>query len=251
MPDSYYDVEAQPEQLERRAVHRAIPSRALPVQLLVPGAAPVWGTVAAMSSRGLSVALPLESTVNLAIDQIVELSVGADGGEGIVAPARAASARALDEHWAHVGFEFILVGGLHQQLERFFLTHFNRRAHVRAAPLARDVVRVQAQWPGGQLTARVHDLSTSGLALSISTLSAVTLIPGQVLALRFRLPAAVRSIAGAAEVRYVAELPSRRVIGLAYDLSDPQGLARERGLIEAFVAEHAAKTQVWDQSWAS
>jgi phage-related protein len=249
-PKRYYDDEVRPE-LERRAAHRVVPAHAIPVQLLAPDGALLCGTVAAMSSRGMTVAAPLAGTASLAVDQVVELSAGAGSGEELVTPARVASARTLDERWAHLGLEFILVGGVHRQIERFFLAHGNRRAHARTAPLAQDVVRVQAQWPGGQLTARVHDVSVGGMALAISSLSAVTMTQGQALSLRFRLPGAVRSITGAAEVRYVADFPRRRVIGLAYDLSDPRGIARELEMIEAFVAERTVRSLAWDQSWTN
>jgi hypothetical protein len=247
-PKRNHDLEARPA--ERRAVHRVVPAHAIPVRLLAGEGVDSRGTVAAMSCRGMTVAVPLESAAGLAVDQVVELSAGADSDEGLVTPARIASTRALDERWAHLGLEFVLVRGVHQQIERFFQAHCNRRGPARAAPLARDVVRAQAQWPGGQLTARVHDVSCGGMALSISPLSVVSLPPGQALSLRFRLPGALRSISGGGEVRYVAELPRQRVIGVAFDLDDPQGIARELEMLEAFVAERAVRALVWDQGWA-
>lgn len=249
-PKRYYDLEVRPE-LERRAAHRLVPDHAIPVRISAADGRAFRGTVAAMSCRGMTLALPFAGAAGLDVDQVVELEAGAGSNEALVTPARVASLRALDEHWAHLGLEFILIGGVHRQIELFFFAHCNRRGGARAAPLAQDVVRVQVQWCGGQLTARVHDVSTAGMALSVSPLSAVTLGAGQALSLSFRLPGALRSISGAAEVRYVADLPQRRVIGLAFDLSDPQGIVRELEMIEAFVAERTVRALVWDQSWIS
>jgi hypothetical protein len=228
---------------------RLLPTGTLPVRLVAPGSEAVWGTLAEMGVHGLCVGLPAAALPRLALGTVVEVRAGAREQVEFTAPARVTGTRLVDQHAARCELEFIPVAGQSTELERFFFAHFERRSQVRAAPLARDVVRAQLHWPGGQLTARVHDLSAGGMALSISPLSVVQLQTGQELGLRFRLPAAVRSIAGKGEVRYTAELPRYRLIGIAFDLGDPQGIARERAEIDAFVAENAARARAWQQGW--
>ena len=249
----YYDHEVQPEALERRSAWRLLPAegRTLSAWMFTPPAEPVGGIVMEMSGQGIGIAAPLPSLERIGVDDVFELSVGVDERDRLVTPARVIAALPLDPHWARFGATFINVGGLQEQLEVFFQEHFNRRFGVRAKPLARDVVRAQVQWPGGQLTARVEDLSVSGLALSISPLSTIALKPGTVVSLRFRLPGAVRSITGQATIRYVAELPRNRVIGLEFDLDDPRGIAGDLPLVQAFVGERLAQVEAWERGWSA
>ena len=252
MPD-YYDIEYEPEYQERRSAYRVVPSPARPLSawLYAPPAETIGGHVLEMSGQGMGIAAPAESLTVLSVDRVVELSVGSDHADRVVTPARIVSALPLDDYWARYGVLFVNVGGLYPQLDAFFQAHFNRRRHVRARPLVRDVVRAQMNWDGGQLTARVNDVSDGGMALSISPLSTLILSVGTQVALRFRLPGVVRSVSGRAEVRYVAELPRHRVIGLAFDLEDPHGIQRDLTLIQAFVAEQAGRVEAWEQTWTS
>lgn len=247
----YYDLEYEPEYLERRSAHRILPTSPLTAWMSAPPLEPIGGHVLEMSAQGIGIAAPLPGLASMTVETVVELSVGADEGERLVTPARIVSALPLDEHWARYGLHFVHVGSLDGQLDSFFAAHFNRRAGARARPLAHDVVRAQVQWRGGQLTARVHDLSVQGLALSISPLSPVVLKPDMEVALRFRLPGAVRSITGGGRVRYVAGLPRQRVIGLEFDLGDPRGIALDLPLVQAYVAEQHGRVDAWERSWTA
>ena len=71
------------------------------------------------------------------------------------------------------------------------------------------------------------------------------------LQVQFRLPGAVRSVSGKAQVRYVAELTRNRLIGVRFDLEDPRGVIRDMALIQAFVNQALGRVQAWEQSWTS
>jgi hypothetical protein len=247
----YYDLEYEPEYLERRSAHRILPTSPLTAWMFAPPVEPLGGHVLEMSAQGIGIAAPLPGLASLTVEHVVELSVGADQDERLVTPARIVSALPLDEHWARYGLHFVHVGALDGQLASFFHAHFNRRADARARPLAHDVVRAQLQWRGGQLTARVHDLSVQGMALSISPRSPVVLKPDTEVALRFRLPGAVRSISGTARVRYAADLPRQRVIGLQFDLTDPRGITEDLPLVQAFVDAQLGRVEAWERTWTA
>ena len=250
MPD-YYDIEYAPEYQERRSAYRVLPSQPLSAWMYAQGAEPASGHVMEMSGQGMGIAAPTQTLAWFQEDQVIELSIGSNQNDRIVTPARIVSARPIDQDWARYGVFFINVGDLHEQLDMFFQAHFNRRGGERAKPLPNDVVRVQARWSGGQLTARVHDLSTTGMSMSISPLSTVILKPGMELQVQFRLPGAVRSVSGKAQVRYVAELTRNRLIGVRFDLEDPRGVIRDMALIQAFVNQALGRVQAWEQSWTS
>jgi c-di-GMP-binding flagellar brake protein YcgR len=238
---------------ERRGPYRQGTSNSQPlsVTLMIPASQPVQGQLIDLTAQGAGVCVPFATDPNLSVGDVVEVVVGSMMRAPIETPAKVVNVGQEGSGLVRYGLEFINVGNLYSQLDTFYARFFNRRRHVRVQPLFDQVIRVELAWAVADLTARVYDISESGMSLTIPKHFDLELASTGPASLRFQLPNSGVPVEGLAHVCFDVRLERRRLAGLEYDLQSSEGFARHVHAIREFVDQRSQQMMQWENSWTA
>jgi c-di-GMP-binding flagellar brake protein YcgR len=148
------------------------------------------------------------------------------------------------------GFEFINAGNLYAQLDSFYARLFNRRSSMRVRPCLDRKVQLTLRLGSSARRATLSEISTTGVGLVLPADLAAGLARNQRVAVEFQLPGTREPFRGNATVVNLRATPERTVLGLAFDLDEPNGLGPKARALEAFVAARAAEMERWESAWS-
>ena len=175
----------------QRAAYRVRLERAKVRALLILGDVPIQVELLDISSGGFAVSAGLELWDGFE----AQLAVGADVTVRFDADGRSLFARATvrsvvdEEVTRRMGFQFCEPERLWKQLDDRLWRLFNRREAFRAArTIGGGALRhLTTWWDGVERTDVLHDVSTTGLSLRVSTNDPVRFPPGEPIRCRFQL----------------------------------------------------------------
>ena len=236
-----------PEPDNRRGPYRVLPHEVgqLSVQLSGQAMAPVVGQLVDLSIHGVGVRLPGGRSSDLIGGDVYDVRIGSKIHPDIATPVQLRSAVEEEESWRY-GFEFIDIGDLYGQLDDFFVRYFNRRTNKRMRLLGSERIPLEMSWDGGSRTVQVADISGSGVGFALSAQDLPALEEGDWVAVSLRLPGVEQPLSGYATLARLTLLADRFVLGLAFDLDDPEGFGATRHLLEGFVDERARLRAAWN-----
>lgn len=99
------------------------------------------------------------------------------------------------------------------------------------------------------MTATVYDVSVRGAGLLVSHIQAVALNEGATARVKLKLPGSKKELSGSARILHTRRLDQRDIVGLAFDLDDPEGFAQHEQAIAAYCSERLAEFARWEDGW--
>ena len=235
-------------QANRREQYRQLPKEVggLDVVLRGPGESlPLRCELTDLSVQGLGLQLPGRRNPDLVAGDIYEVVIGSSMHPDILTPVQLRSAHEQTDCWRY-GFEFIDTGGLYDQLDDFFVRFFNRRGNRRMRLMAQERIKLHMSWEGGHRDVAVYDVSGSGVGFALSAQDLPAIDRGQRLELSFRLPGNSAELTGHGTLARITLLADRFVLGIAFDLDEPEGLGQHRGTLDRFVQDRAKLREAWN-----
>jgi len=238
---------------ERRGPYRQAPSSSQPLSAMleIPDRDPVLGELLDLTAVGAGVRVPFATDPNLSIGDVIEVTIGSMMRTPVETPARVLNVAQPAPGFTRYGLEFINVGNLYSQLDSFYARFFNRRRHPRVRPVFDQVLRVELAWASADLTARVYDVSESGMALTLPRSFELDLELDGPVSIRFQLPHTGAPVEGLARVHYDVQLEKRRLAGIEYDLESPKGMSQHLPAIREYVAQRTDEMAAWERAWSA
>ncbi len=236
---------------EQRAQYRKrnSKSQSLEATLRVPKWDPLRVELIDLSVRGACVRIAFAQDRNLKVDDVVELVLGSMMRSEVCTAARVANITRDGESHIRYGLEFLNINNLYAQLDSFYSRHFNRRRHMRVVPTLDRKVQVKARWAGEEVTGHVYDISQAGVGIVLSKDSSARVAEVAMLELTLKLPGFEEPLIGRAKVRHRTALNQNTLIGLEFELDDPEGFARHGEALAAFVERRVVEMSQWEKSW--
>jgi c-di-GMP-binding flagellar brake protein YcgR len=224
------------------------PAYSLSVEVVTPSG-PTAGEFLDLSVQGVGARFLLEHDPRLARGDVVELTIASLSHGKVKTPARVIYSQSSAPRHVRYGFEFINIGNLYSQLDNFYARLFNRRASIRVRPALDRKVRLRLSWKVNELEANVNEISTGGVGLIMNEADALRLKDVEEVGVAFRLPGVKLEFSGKARILNRKTAGERVFLGLAFDLTDPQGLVLQAAELQKFVEERTAEMERWEQSW--
>lgn len=233
----------------QRAQYRKRNTKAQPLEasLRVPGWDPLRVELLDLSVSGAGVRVPFAQDRNLRVGDTVEIAIGSVMRDEIVTPARVANVSPDGPSHLRYGFAFLNVGNLYSQLDSFYARHFNRRRAPRVIPALDRRIQVVLRARGEELRVPLHDLSESGVGLTLSRDSAATIADQQQLELTFRLPGSSTELTGSATIRHRTPMNHSVLIGVEFDFEASNGFQLHRAELREFVEQRAKEIEKWEK----
>jgi hypothetical protein len=152
-------------QANRRETYRTLPEGVgeLGVTVVGEGMSPLSAELVDLSLYGVGVRLQGSRHASLAAGELYEVRIGSQYHPEIATPAQLRGAHEEDGSWRY-GFEFVDVGGLYEQLDDFFVRHFNRRSNRRMRLTAEERIALTLSWEGGSRKPRWPTFPRTGSA---------------------------------------------------------------------------------------
>lgn len=234
-------------QANRRETYRTLPEGVgeLGVTVVGEGMSPLSAELVDLSLYGVGLRLSGARHAQLAAGELYEVRIGSQYHPEIATPAQLRSAHEEQGSWRY-GFEFLDVGGLYEQLDDFFVRHFNRRSNRRMRLTAQERIALTMSWEGGSRKLQVADVSSDGVGFAVAAHELPPVDAGDTVGVAFTLPGVPGRIEGTATVARLTLLADRFVLGLAFDRDDPEGLAPHLPAIERFVEERWRVRDAWN-----
>lgn len=234
---------------ERRDRYRKPMPPSQGLSLLVAGPAGHGaGTVVDVSARGARVRFEHAGDPGLAIDDVVQVTIQSRSHGSVPLSARVAHAAERDSGCVHYGLEFVDAEAELAGAHPFFRRLLNRRAAVRVRPSLDRCVPLVMSWEGGQVQARVNELSATGIGVSLPLVEVYRLMRVVDVQVSFRLPGIEEPFQGPARIVNRKANAAGVQLGLAFDLEAPDGLARSGAALRHYVEQRMAEIQRWQQS---
>ncbi len=238
---------------ERRGPYRKGQPSSQPLgsKLLIPASAPVACELIDLSAKGAGVGVPFAIDPNLSVGDVIEITIGSMMRESIETPARVVTVGQAGAGLVRYGLEFISVGNLYSQLDSFYARFFNRRRDLRVRPPFDQAIPVEFATAAGDRSARVYDISESGMSLALPLEAWSELEPETSGSIRFQLPCSGAVVWGLVSVRYDVKLEKRRLVGIEFDLDSPGGISLHVPAIRQYIAERLVQMEQWEKSWST
>ena len=226
-------------------------AEAILATIISPSGLAPEGVISDLSIHGAGVLIPFESDPALAVGDVVELILRSPvQGWTVQTPIRLCQVRQEGPRDVLYGGEFINMGNLYSQLENALGAYFNRRVNVRVRPEVSHKVIAQVRAGARRVRSPVHDLSVTGLGISVHRYQKDWIREGQLLDVSFPLPGVKKELSGPAYVRHFDPLTANLLVGLEFDLDDPKGITRHMKKLEAYIEERAGAIELFGQEWA-
>jgi c-di-GMP-binding flagellar brake protein YcgR len=148
------------------------------------------------------------------------------------------------------GVEFINIGNLYGQWDNILGQYFNRRTRVRVGIDLDRPLSASLASHGAKMLATVYDLTIHGVGLLVSHIEAGPLKLEADARVTIRLPDSKKEIMGWASIRQHRRFDQRDVIGLRFDLSDPEGFAKHEAVIAEYCTEREQELTQWEEGWS-
>jgi c-di-GMP-binding flagellar brake protein YcgR len=206
------------------------------------------GTFHDLSVGGASAQFAIHSKV-LVPGQLVILVIGSLTRANKVT-AKARVVYCTDEPGGRLcGFQFTEPALLVQQIDSFYARFFNRRKSTRVGmPLDRKI-GVQLRAGGEEFKCELTDLSLEGLQVRTSRANAKALEGLNHADFRFKLPGNGPEICGrAAILRRTSPVQEQVTLGLAFDLTQPDGVLKHFSAVRSFIVHRMAEISKWDDT---
>ena len=243
----FFKKQPEPEFWNRRGPYRDLPQEVgrMSVVLRGPSMEPVTGQVVDLSMTGVGVRVPGRRNTDLIGGDVYEVTIRSEVHAEVCTPAQLRATIEEEGGWRY-GFEFVDVGDLYEQLDDFYVRYFNRRGAHRMRLLAQERIELTMEWDGGRRTVQVWDFSPTGVGFALSPQELPAIDEGARVGVRFRLPGVAEELVGRATLARVTLLADRFVLGLAFDLDEPGGLAQRRSDLDRFVQERTRLRAAWN-----
>lgn len=205
---------------DRRQIFRArvLDPDHLSARIVTPAGNHLTVQVADLSMQGVGLVMPFELDPQLRPEDVVEIEISCEReGWRIKTPAQMRQTHHPDQRNIHIGFQFINTGNLYAQMEDALGLYFNRRGKIRVAPALDAQPLLRISYGGHRLTAKVHDLSASGLKAGLSHVEASVLKVGSKVGIWLTLPGAEIPLEGSGTVRHVRHVGHDDQIGIEYE----------------------------------
>lgn len=154
-----------------------------------------------------------------------------------------------DDEGMDWGVEFINVGDLYGQWDRVLGRCFNRRQKPRVSPSLDRRILAEIHVGARRVPAAIHDLTVGGAGLVVQHGSFPEIAHDQVLAISFSLPRSKRKLSGKASVRRLHSAEPLDLIGVEFDLKDPDGFANHEQPIATYCEARAETIAKWASDW--
>lgn len=203
------------------------------------GQAGLEGRLTDISSRGAALAFWTQRDPKLAEDTEIDLLFAAPNGTHITAPARVVHSTPC-EGFVRYGFEFLDAEELDRRVPILMRAMFNRRRSPRVKPA--EPIDVELESGDQNVTCRLVDVSTSGMALELSFSQAGELDRGAHVGLEFTVPTSTSPVRVAGVVR------GRRLVGpnvhLGVEFETEESVAQQQAVdaLQDFVASREVDT---------
>ena len=181
-------------------------------------------------------------------DALFQAVITTDGSWVVRTPARVRR-QLVTPDGVEWGLEFINHGNLYGQWENALGQFFNRRSNLRTRlDFGRPLMGNLAS-KGIKMSGAVYDLTTRGAGLVLSHIEAAPLKLNDPARLTVLLPGLDRKLMGPAVIRSRRRFDDRDIVGIEFDLSDPEGFAAHERLIAEYCARRELELVQWQESW--
>ena len=201
-----------------------------------------------LTLRGARFRSNRDASEALRVDDLVEVVISTDGESSVRTPAliRRRSLVSDGVEWA---IEFVNIGNLYGQWDDALGAYFNRRSHLRIAPDLDRPLSASLASKGNRMMATVYDLTVKGVGLLVSHAEATALKQFDPARVSLRLPKTRKELSGPATICQHRRFDDRDVVGLVFDLSDPDGFAKHGKALAKYCAEREEEMRAYEDSW--
>ncbi|NUP98126.1 MAG: PilZ domain-containing protein [Planctomycetaceae bacterium] len=206
---------------------------------------PVRVELVDLSIRGAGARVPLNDDRKFEKGDKVELAITGMMRAEITAEARIASVKPDRGGFVRVGFEFQQPEKVAEQLDTFYLKHFNRRRDQRVSPAIDRRVLATLRVEGIELKGTLGDVAESGVALVLTLADGERVPKAETGEIEFRLPGCANYKLNVC-LRHRTATRERLVVGLEFDKGDER-LHKISTELTEFVAKRAAEMALWDK----
>lgn len=225
------------------------PKASLRMQVVKAGGEKIKVQAVDLSARGAG--FTTRPDVRFSESEVVEVLISSrSDGWSVRTPGVLRHAKLSNEAigW---GVEFINTGTLYDQLDDALGRHFNQRKSRRISPSLDRRILAQVLVQDEPISAAVHDLTVSGVGLVAHHGALSPDLAGQTLAVAFSLPRSKEVLSGTATVRRVHTADPLDLLGMEFDLADPQGFSRFEREIQAYCEVRSKAIAEWESAWRS
>jgi c-di-GMP-binding flagellar brake protein YcgR len=198
-----------------------------------------------LSIRGAGARVPVHDDRKYEKGDAVELAITGMMRAEVKVSARVASVRPEGGGWLRIGFEFQQPEKVSQQLDTFYLKHFNRRRDQRVSPAIDRRVLATLRVDGTEIKGTLGDVAESGVALVLTLADGERLPKSDTGEVEFRLPGCAAYKLNVC-LRHRTTTRERVVVGLEFDKGDER-LHKNAVELAEFVAKRAAEMALWDK----
>ncbi len=212
---------------ERRIYYRPLPvdPETLSALLQAPGGWPVEARVHDLTLGGVGLLVHFAQDPNLAEGDVVDIEMRCRSQDWTIrTPAQVRHQHQADELHFHYGLQFLNMGNLYAQMEEAFGRYFNRRNGVRVKPQLDRELTVGLRYEHHSMRGPLHDISASGMGISLGHVEAAPLRLGGEVKLRFTLPDGNTPLETYGTIQHKRQLGQRDYIGLEFDLTRSSAL---------------------------
>lgn len=235
----------------RRAAYRKRQCKAYALSVLATGPrGSVPGQFLDLSMGGVGAAFARAKDPQWKVGEVVELVIQSLSHGKVQSPARVIYAKPVEDGRVRYGFAFLDSGDLYAQLDTFYSRLFNRRSSMRVRPSLDRKIKLTLSWPGGLAESTISEISATGVGLWVDEAAAQRLAEVERVGVEFRLPDMREGFRGHARIVNRTSAPGRTLLGLAFDLDEPEGLLQHAQALEAFIDARAAEMERWESSWS-
>ena len=199
-----------------------------------------------LSVRGASFRTSGDGLDVLVNEEVVDLVISI--GEGLDVRTPGVARRRVDtENGTEWGVEFINLGNLYGQWDNVLGHYLNRRSLMRVKPALDQGLAGSLFSEGHKMKATVCDLNVQGAGLLVGHIEAALLRMGAPARVTFCLPGSKKELVGPARIQHCRRLDQQDIVGLAFDLGDPEGFARHEREIAAYCSELSQGLSRWEE----
>ncbi|MBL8863090.1 MAG: PilZ domain-containing protein [Planctomycetes bacterium] len=133
------------------------------------------------------------------------------------------------------GLRFPRISEVVKQIDSFYARWFNRRRSQRVMPDFTTKVPVKVRWEGGELQAKVHDISTGGVGILATADQLSGLVEKSRVEVTLTLPGSAATIACRARVAGLRAFTKNMLVGLEFEANG--GIERYSVALQRYVDE--------------
>jgi c-di-GMP-binding flagellar brake protein YcgR len=198
-----------------------------------------------LSIRGAGARVPNSDDRKYEKGDKVQLAITGMMRSEIKAEARIASVTPDGGGHVRIGFEFEQPERVSQQLDTFYLKHFNRRRDQRVSPAIDRRVPATLRIDGTEFKGILGDIAESGVSVVFSLADGERLPKAESGEIEFRLPGCETYTLSAC-LRHRTNTRERVILGIEFD-KDDERLHKHATELSAFILKRAAEMALWDK----